>query len=269
MEFVNLNTGVKLPLVGTGTNTYGKLDRRYDAEITGDTTELAAAIAAGYRLIDTAISYRNESVIGKAVQQSGLDRSEFFLTSKIPGRPEHTATREKVEASIAYSLEQLQTDYIDLYLIHKPWEAMDEIVDVWKVLEDYVDRGVLRAIGVSNFDEHQLKYLLDNARIEPAVNQIESHAGHWNHEVVAFGKAHGIVSVAWGPLTRVSDEARAKLSAIGETYNKSWAQVSLRYQVQTGMVVIPKSHDATRQKENLAVFDFTLTEEEMADIAAL
>lgn len=269
MEFITLNTGVKIPLIGTGTNTYGKLDRRYDAQITGETTELAAAIAAGYRLIDTAISYRNESVIGEAVINSGLDRGEFFLTSKIPGRAEYTASREKVEESIAYSLTQLQTDYIDLYLIHHPWDELDEIVSVWKVLEEYVDKGVLKAIGVSNFDENQLRYLMENARIAPAVNQVQSHAGHWNHEVIAFGKKHGIVSQAWGPLSRVSDEARTTLTRIGERYNKSWAQVSLRYQIQEGIVVIPKSHDANRQKDNLDLFDFELSEDEVAKIAAL
>lgn len=269
MEFAILNTGVKIPLIGTGTNTYGKLDKRYDAEITGDTSELEAAIAAGYRLIDTAISYRNESVIGDAVRKSGVDREEFFLTSKIPGRPEHTASREKVEESIADSLAKLQTDYIDLYLIHHPWDNLGEMVEVWKVLEEYVDQGVFKAIGVSNFDENQLQYLIDNARIEPAVNQVQSHAGHWNHEVIAFGKNHGIVSEAWGPLSRVSDEARAKLNKIGEAYNKSWAQVSLRYQIQEGIVVIPKSHDATRQKDNLVLFDFELTQDQMSEIAAL
>lgn len=269
MEFITLNTGVKIPLIGTGTNTYGKLDRRYDAEITGETTELDAAIAAGYRLIDTAISYRNESVIGEAVKNSGLDRGEFFLTSKIPGRPEYTASREQVEESIAYSLTQLQTDYIDLYLIHHPWDELDEMVSVWKVLEEYVDKGVLKAIGVSNFDENQLRYLIENARIEPAMNQIQSHAGHWNHEVIAFGKKHGIVSQAWGPLSRVSDEARATLTHIGDRYNKSWAQVSLRYQIQEGIVVIPKSHDTNRQKDNLDLFDFELSEDEVSEIAAL
>lgn len=269
MEYITLNTGVKIPLIGTGTNTFGKLDRRYDAEITGDTSELEAAIAAGYRLIDTAISYRNESVIGEAVKKSGLARSEFFLTSKIPGRVEYTASREAVEEAIAYSLAQLQTDYIDLYLIHHPWDNLDEIVSVWKVLEEYVDKGVLRAIGVSNFDQTQLQYLLDNARIEPAVNQVQSNAGDWNHEVITFGKKHGIVTEAWGPLSGVSDEARAKLSEIGEGYRKSWAQVSLRYQTQEGIVVIPKSHDSQRQRDNLTIFDFQLTEAEMREIAAL
>ena len=119
MEMIRLNTGVKIPLIGTGTNTFGKKDRRYDAEITGDTSELEAAIAAGYRLIDTAISYRNEAVIGQAVKKSGIAREAFFITSKLPGRPEYTASRENVEAGIAYSLAQLETEYIDLYLILK------------------------------------------------------------------------------------------------------------------------------------------------------
>ena len=269
MEMIRLNTGVKIPLIGTGTNTFGKKDRRYDPEITGDTSELEAAIAAGYRLIDTAISYRNEAVIGQAVKKSGIAREAFFITSKLPGRPEYTASRENVEAGIAYSLAQLETEYIDLYLIHHPWEDLDEIVSVWEVLEEAVDQGQLRAIGVSNFDETQLQYLIDHSRIKPSVNQVQSHVGHWNHEVIAFGKQHGIVSEAWGPLSNVSDEARAKLTEIGKPYNKTWAQVSLRYQTQLGIVVIPKSHHPGRQKDNLDLFAFTLTAAEMAEIATL
>ena len=122
---------------------------------------------------------------------------------------------------------------------------------------------------MSNFDETQLQYLIDHSRIKPSVNQVQSHVGHWNHEVIAFGKQHGIVSEAWGPLSNVSDEARAKLTEIGKPYNKTWAQVSLRYQTQLGIVVIPKSHHPGRQKDNLDLFAFTLTAAEMAEIATL
>lgn len=269
MEFVTLNTGIEMPLLGTGTNTYGKLERRYDGEITGDTSELASAIELGYRSIDTAISYRNESVIGDAVKQSGLAREEFFITSKLPGTPEYTASREAVEKGIAFSLSQLQVEYIDLYLIHHPWDNLEEMVQVWKVLEEYVDKGVLKAIGVSNFDVEQLQYLLDHARIKPAVNQVKSHAGNWNDEVIDFGRQHGVVGEAWWPLSGVDEAARAQLTEIGERYGKTWAQVTLRYQVQRGVIVIPKSHNSERQAANINLFDFELTDDEMLLIAKL
>ena len=148
METITLNTGIELPIVGTGTNTYGKENNDYQGKINGDTTELDQAISLGYRHIDTAISYRNESVIGDAVKKSKLPREEFFLTSKIPGRPEYIETTEAVHQAVADSLNALKTDYIDLYLIHHPWDNNEEIFTVWRILEEYVDKGVLKAIGV-------------------------------------------------------------------------------------------------------------------------
>lgn len=269
METIYLGSGAEMPIIGTGTNTYGKENNKYDGTITGDTTELDQAIAAGYRHIDTAISYRNESVVGDAVVKSGLPRDAFFLTSKIPGRPEHVGTDEAVHNSVRASLNALRTDYIDLYLIHHPWDNLEEMLYVWKILENYVDEGVLRAIGVSNFDETQLQYLLDHGRIKPATNQIQSHPGHWNHGIIEFCQANGVTPVAWGPLSRVQDSDRAMLTEIGAKYGKTWAQVALRYQIERGVVVIPKSHNSERQKQNLALFDFELTKEEKTRITEL
>lgn len=269
METIRLAHGVEMPVVGTGTNTFGKEDHQYMGAITGDTSELKHAIAVGYRHFDTAISYRNETVVGDALHDSGVDRSEFFVTTKIPGRPEYVGTDAAVHDAIRGSLRDLRTDYIDLLLIHHPWEDLDEIVYVWKMLESYVDEGIIKAIGVSNFDEKELTHLLQHARIKPAVNQIQSHPGHWNDAIIAFCQKHGIVPVAWGPLTRIHDDARAELVKIGEKYGKTWAQVALRYQVERGVVVIPKSHDVERQKQNLDIFDFELTEEEKLKISQL
>lgn len=269
MQTVTLNTGILMPVIGSGTNTYGKEGNQYGGAINGDTTELANAIKAGYRHFDTAISYRNESVVGDAWKKSGLPRETFFLTSKIPGRPEYTETEEAVHQAVKSSLEALQTDYIDLYLIHHPWDNLDEILAVWRVLEDYVDKGTLKAIGVSNFDEEQLGYLLEHARIKPAANQIKSHPGDWNDSIVDYSLQNEVVPVAWGPISRTDDEAKAKLNEIGEKYGKNWAQVSLRYQIERGVVVIPKSHNAKRQKANFEIFDFELTEEERNLIASL
>lgn len=269
MIIVKLNTGIEMPIIGTGTNTFGKENRDYNGKINGDISELSSAIQQGYRHIDTAISYRNESVVGDAIQKSEIAREEFFITSKIPGRPEYTRDRESVVRGIEESLKALQTEYIDLYLIHHPWEEMDEMVAVWKVLEEYVDQGVLKAIGVSNFDETQLEYLLANARIAPAVNQIQSHPGHWNHDLIRYSLSKNVIPVAWGPLSRVTAEAQNTLAEIGERYNKTWAQIALRYQIERGVVVIPKSHNAERQKLNLDIFDIELLPEERQTIAKL
>lgn len=269
MEFITLNTGIQMPIVGSGTNTFGKVDRQYMGEINHDTTELLAAIEAGYRHFDTAISYRNEEVVGKAVKESGIPREAFFLTSKIPGKPEHTNCEHAVLEAVTSSLYHLGTDYIDLYLIHHPWDNLEEMVLVWNILEKFVDQGTIKAIGVSNFNEKQLAYLLEHARMKPAVNQIESHPGKWNHDLIAFSLANEVIPEAWGPLTRVSDEDKKVLTTIGDTYGKTWAQVILRYQIERKVIVIPKSHDIQRQKENLAIFDFALTKEEREKISQL
>lgn len=268
MKFVTLNTGVKLPVVGSGTNTFGKAGHEYMGEINGDTTELLEAIEGGYRHFDTAISYRNETVVGKALKESGKAREEFFVTSKIPGEAEYTKNAAAVKKGVQSSLEALDTDYIDLYLIHHPWNDLDEILEVWKVLEDYVDQGVLKAIGVSNFQEPELKFLVEHARIKPAVNQIESHPGKWQDELINFSVAHKVVPEAWSPL-KVTDAAQHVLSEIGKKYGKTWAQVLLNYQINRGVVVIPKSHHKDRQQQNFEVFDFELTDEENRQIAAL
>ena len=136
-------------------------------------------------------------------------------------------------------------------------------------MENYVSEVVLRAIRVSNSDETQLHYLLDHGRIKPATNQIQSHPGHWNHGIIEFCQANGVTPVAWGPLSRVQDSDRAMLTEIGAKYGKTWAQVALRYQIERGVAVIPKSHNSERQKQNLALFDFELTKEEKTRITEL
>lgn len=269
MRTIELNTGIQIPVIGSGTNTFGKENKAYQGAINGDTTELAAAIKAGYRHFDTAISYRNEAVVGKAIKESGLDRSEFFITSKIPGTPEYTKDAAAVKSAVESSVSALQTETIDLYLIHHPWDNLEEIAAVWAVLETYVDRGIIKAIGVSNFQEKELAYLLDNSRIKPAVNQVESHPGKWNDGIIGYSLAHHVVPEAWGPLSRISDNAKEQLAAIGAHHQKSWSQVVLRYQIERGVVVIPKSHAVEHQAANLALFDFSLTEEEKDIIKGL
>lgn len=269
MQTIKLNTGIEIPIIGSGTNTFSKVNHDYKGEINDDTTELQNAISLGYRHIDTAISYRNEEVVGKAIRESGINRSEFLLTSKIPGTEAYYKNDDTVRHGVEASLKALDTDYIDLYLIHHPWEDLDGIVRVWRILEEYVDHGTLKAIGVSNFKEKELTYLTEQARIKPAVNQIESHPGHWNADLIATSAKLNVIPEAWGPLTKIADKAKTTLNKIGEKYNKTWAQTILRYQIEQDVIVIPKSHNKEHQVQNLDIFNFELTEEDHQLISQL
>ena len=269
MKYITLNNGVEIPIIGSGTNTYGKANNDYYGDYTGDTTEIASAIAAGYRHFDTAISYRNEAAIGKGWRESGIVREEFFLTTKIPGEPDYMKDEAAINTAVASSLRALQTDYIDLYLIHHPWDNNDEMVAAWKVLEKHVAKGSIKSIGVSNFSKEQLQLLFDKCSITPVVNQVKSHPGNWNHEIIEFGHANGVYAQAWGPLSRVDEAMRQEIGKIGEKYGKTWAQVTLNFQVDREVIVIPKSHNAERQKDNLDIFDFELTAEEKALLYAM
>lgn len=266
METIKLHAGSLIPIIGSGTNTFGKENRDYRGEINYDTTELKAAIVAGYRHFDTAISYRNEGVLGKAVEESGIAREEFFITSKIPGREEYYKDRQAVVDGIESSLKELRTDYIDLYLIHHPWDDLDGILMVWQVLEEYAEKGILKEIGVSNFSQEQIDFLLKEAKMPPAVNQIQSNPTEWNHELIDYLLSVNVVPEAWGPLSHIDDQAKASLTEIGDKYGKSWAQVLLKFQIDRAVVVIPKSHNTERQKANLELFDFELTSEDKKTI---
>jgi len=269
MKYFTLNNGIKIPTIGIGTNTFGKVNGDFNAEINDDTIELQTAIASGYRLIDTAIMYRNERVIGKAVREARIAREEFFITSKIPGKPEYIGTDELVKQTVLSSLKELDLDYLDLYLIHHPWDDLADIVRVWKVLETCVDEGLIKSIGVSNFSNEQLGYLLENCRIKPVLNQIQSHPDDWNDDLIDFDIANDVLPQAWGPLKRITDESMKKIVEIADKYNKTWAQIILKYQIDRGVQVIPKSHNAERQVANLAVFDFELAEEDCAILRSM
>lgn len=265
MKDILLNSGHKMPIVGTGTNTYGKKDNDYQGEITGDFTELKDAIELGYRSIDAAISYRNEAGVGETIANSGIPREEFFITTKIPNKDEYVATKDNVRETIENSLRNFQTDYIDLFLIHHPIENKEYFKQTWEVLEEYYEKGILRSIGVSNFDEGLLREMEAFATVKPAVNQIQINLKEPNTALIALLKKLDIVPVAWGPM-KATDEQIDTLTEIGNEHNKSWAQVLLRYQIQRGVVVIPKSHNRDNQASNLDLFDFELTDNEMKTI---
>lgn len=266
MKYLKMNNGLEIPVLGTGTNTFGKENNDFRGKITFDTKEISSAIDLGYRLIDTAIMYRNEAVIGKAVKESDLKRSEFFITTKIPADDVYTQTNEAVKTYIEQSLKSLNTDYIDLYLIHFPLESNEENLRVWRVLESFVDNGKIKSIGVSNFGEDQLGYLIKHARIKPVLNQFQSYPGKHQQSLIDFCKKNDVIPEAYQSLTKIGDETKNKLIELAKPYGKTWSQVVLNYQISEGLVVIPKSHNKEHQFENINIFDFELSKKDKETI---
>ncbi|MDN4608228.1 aldo/keto reductase [Sporosarcina highlanderae] len=268
MKYIKLTNGVEIPIVGSGTNTYGKEGNQYSGALRGDTQEIDWAIENGYRHFDSAQLYLNEEVVGNGLKKSSLPREDFFITSKLKTF-EGFGGADWAHAEIEKSLEKLQTDYIDLFLIHKPWDNHAEILEAWSILEDYYNRGVFKSIGVSNFEKEHLDLLLENGNIKVAVNQIKSQVGTWNEELIAYNKKNDIATVAWSPLRGIDENAKQVLEEVGNQYGKTYAQVVLRYQIERDVIVIPKSHNKDRQAQCLTIFDFELTESDRDRIAAL
>lgn len=254
MLYQTLNNGVSIPVLGLGTY-----------KLTGE-DGLAAimhAIQTGYRHIDTASYYNNESIIGTAVKNSGVPRSEFFLTSKVWETDQgYDTTLQTFERTLA----NLQTDYLDLYLIHWPHPLSKA---TWRALEHLYKQGKVKAIGVSNFSNHQLEVLMEDAAVMPMVNQLERHPYMVQAEAYAYNHDHGIVMEAWRPLLRGALEEEPILVALSQKYGKSVSQIVLRWQIQTGFVVFPKSANVHRQAENFDVFDFELAPTECDEISSL
>ena len=257
MQTVTLNNGIEMPILGFGVFQVGP-----------DETEaaVAAALDAGYRLIDTAAAYGNEAAVGAAIAGSGVPRDELFITTKLWIQPapaeEHTAR------AFDDSLRKLGLDYVDLYLIHQPF---GDYYGQWRAMEKINDEGRARAIGVSNFAEDRLLDLVLNNEITPAVNQIETNPFHQRVDYQELLESEGIQIESWGPFAEGKNGlfTNPLLTAIGEQYGKSVAQVVLRWMIQRGVVVIPKSVTPERMAQNLDVFDFTLTDDDMTQIATL
>lgn len=266
MKYLTMNNGLKIPQLGTGTNTFGKEGNQFNGEITYDTKELSSAIELGYRLIDTAIYYRNEAVIGKAVKESKIHRSEFFITSKIPQDKAFNETDELVKHYVEESLKKIDLDYIDLYLIHFPLESNEENLRVWRILETYVDQGLIKSIGVSNFNEDQLAYMIKHARIKPVLNQFQSYPGRHQQSLIDFCKNNHVIPEAYQSLAKLDPKVKDILIEMAKPYHKTWSQIILNYQVNEGLVVIPKSHNKKHQFENIDVFDFELSEQDKETI---
>ncbi|MFJ2901415.1 aldo/keto reductase [Streptomyces sp. NPDC087212] len=254
---VTLNNGVQIPQLGFG------VFQVPDAETTAAVTH---ALEAGYRSIDTAAIYGNEAGVGAALAGSGIAREDLFITTKLWNADQgHDATLRAFDASLA----KLGLDHVDLYLIHWPTPAQDRYRDSWRALEKLAADGRIRAAGVSNFQPAHLSRLTEDSALVPAVNQIELHPGLQQRELHALHAESGIVTEAWSPLAQGAVLGDPVLTGIAERHGKSPAQVVLRWHLQLGNVVIPKSVTPVRIRENIDVFDFTLTDEELTAIAGL
>lgn len=257
MEYTTLNNGIKMPMLGYG--VYQIPDAEECERCVLD------AIEVGYRSIDTAQAYGNEEAVGKAIKKSGIPREEFFITTKVWIS---NAGYEKAKASIEESLEKLDMDYLDLLLIHQPF---NDYYGTYRAMEEMYKEGGLRAIGVSNFYPDRFIDLSHFCEIQPMVNQVETHVFNQQKRAREIMKKYNTQIEAWGPFAEGRNDyfTNETLVEVGKKYGKSSAQTALRFLIQSGVVVIPKSTHKNRMEENFNIFDFTLDDEDMAKIAAL
>lgn len=256
MQTVTLNNGRTMPILGFGV-----------FQIPADETEKAVsnALEAGYRLLDTAAAYQNEDAVGRAIAASGIPRDELFITTKLWVQD---AGEDNTNRAFDTSLERLGLEYVDLYLIHQPY---GDYYSEWRAMQDLYRNGRAKSIGVSNFHSDRLVDLIVNTDVVPAVNQIETHPFHQRADDQRVMQEHGVQIMSWGPFAEGKNElfTHPVLSAIADAHTVSVAQVVLRWLVQRDVVIIPKSVHPERMAQNIDVFDFTLTDDEMQQIAAL
>ncbi|MGW1027920.1 aldo/keto reductase [Streptomyces sp. NPDC002577] len=257
MQNVTLNNGVEMPIIGFGVY-----------QIPAEETEQAVtdALAAGYRLLDTAASYGNEEAVGRAIKNSGIPREDLFVTTKL--YVQDAPAEENTKRAFETSLNKLGLDYVDLYLMHQPY---GDVYGQWRAMEELNRDGRAKAIGVANFYPDRLLDLIINNEITPAVNQIETHPFFQRTDYEELMREQGVQLQAWGGFAQGKNGlfTNPVLSEIGKKYEKSVGQVVLRWAVQRGVPSIPKSVRPARMAENLDVFDFALTDDEMASIATL
>ena len=255
-----LNNGVKIPCVAYGT---------YKAKDENGADIITAAVEEGYRYFDTASFYETEEYVAEAIQRSGLPREDFFIATKIW---KEEMGYEETLAAFERSAKKLNTDYIDLYLIHWPrptldyqnWKQLD--IDTWRALEKLYKEGKVRAIGLSNFLPHHLDNILENCEIKPMVNQIEYHAGYTQEATVQYCKQHDILVQAWSPISRGRIFHDVTLVELAEKYQVSIAKLALRFCIQNGIVPLPKAASRERMRENMNLFDFEISDEDMKRI---
>lgn len=257
MEQLKLNNGQTIPQLGLGVFKVN--------DFTDLKQAVAAALENGYRHFDTATIYHNEAWLGEALAESDVKREDLFITSKVWN---NNTTYDETIAAFHESLKKLQTDYLDLYLIHWPSEGYNE---KWRAMESLYNEGLIKSIGVSNFEKPHMEKLLTTAKVKPAVDQLETHPYFQQKEMNDYLKGLDIAHEAWGPLGQGKSNVLEDpvLEKIAEAHNKSVAQVILRWHLQRNIIVIPKSVHAERIAQNIDVFDFTLTDEEMSLIASI
>ena len=256
METITLNNGIKMPILGYGV---------YMVDPSVTERCVLDAISVGYRSLDTAQYYENEAMVASAVRKSGVPRDEFFITSKLcQSHPSYERTKENVKGS----LRRMKLDYLDLMLIHWP---MGNDSDIWQAFEDLVKEGYLRSIGVSNFYPKTYEALVKNASVIPAVNQVETHVFYQQRPMVQLMAEHGTAVESWGPLAEGMNGifTNPVLTEVGAAHGKTAAQVALRFLIQQDIIVIPKSVHKERMIQNMDVFDFSLTDDEMAAVRSL
>ncbi|MCH4164441.1 MAG: aldo/keto reductase [Lentilactobacillus diolivorans] len=257
MDTVTLNNGVKMPQLGLGVFQISDYDVAKQSVLDG--------IKNGYRLIDTAAAYRNESAVGAAIKESGIDRKKLFVTSKLWVQD---MSYEGAKQGFQTSLDNLGLDYIDLYLLHQP---VGDTFGAWRALEEFYQAGKIRAIGVSNFDSAQLANLIAFNKVTPAVNQVELHVFNQKPEAIDYMRSKGVQPEAWAPFAEGKHHifTQPLLKNIGDKYGKTPSQVALRWLLQRHVVAIPKSTHENRLIQNLDVFDFQLSADDMKEIATL
>ena len=253
-----LNDGNFLPAIGFGT-----------FKLNGDdgTDSVLSAIDAGYRLLDTALNYENEAEVGEAVRRSGIPREEIAIATKLPGR---FHGYEETLQGFEESRRNLGVDYVDLYLIHWPMPRIDRYLDAWRAMIRLKEQGLVRSIGVSNFTQRHLTRVIEETGVVPAVNQIELHPHFPQAAMREFHAVHGIQTQSWTPLARQRSVLdNPVVTGVANAHDVTPAQAVLRWHVQLGTIPLPKSARASRQAENLDVFDFELTDAEVASISSL
>ena len=257
MDYVTLKNGVQMPKEGFGVFQIRDLDECERVVLD--------AIDTGYRLIDTAESYGNESAVGKAIAKSGVNRADLFISTKLWVT---NTSYEGAKAAIDRSMENLGVDYLDLYLIH---QAMGDYIGAWRAMTEAYKEGRIRAIGVCNFYPHRLADFCETVDELPAVNQVELHPFFQQESALSLMREYGVQPMAWAPFAEGKHGifTHPVLTKIGEKYGKGAGQVALRWNMQRGVVVIPKSTHRERMEQNIDVFDFSLTDDEMREIAAL
>jgi 2,5-diketo-D-gluconate reductase A len=254
---IRLNNGVEIPQLGFGV---------FQVEPDEAVAAVTAALEVGYRHLDTAQMYRNEKEVGEAIRRSGVPREEVFVTSKLNNNRQE---RDDILRSFDQSLADLGLEQLDLFLIHWPLPGVSDYVKRWNVMEEIYAGGRVRAIGVSNFNPHHLRNVLGASEVTPAVNQIEVHPYLTQDEVRAFDADHEIATEAWAPIAKGAVTKDPVIGRIAEQVGRTPAQVTLRWHVQRGDIVFPKSVTRSRIAENFAIFDFELDEQQMATISGL